>query len=64
MFCVSLLLSVTDIKTKEIVLTLDLGKPSRHGMVVVVFKLHKGTARAQVVVHFQPFEKAAWAALG
>ena len=33
--------SVTDIKTKEIVLTLDLGKPSRHGMVVVVFKLRE-----------------------
>ena len=41
MFFVSLLLSVTDIKTKEIVLTLDLGKPSRHGMVVVVFKLRE-----------------------
>ena len=41
MFCVSLLLSVTDIKTKEIVSTLDFGKPSRHGMVVVVFKLRE-----------------------
>ena len=63
MFCVSLLLSVTDIKTKEIVLTLDLGKPSRHGMVVVVFKLREQQGH-KVVVHFQPFEKAAWAALG
>ena len=40
-FCVTLLLSVSDIKTKEIILTLDLGKPSRHGMVVVVFKLRE-----------------------